>query len=143
MKIRLIEQTNEIYERDDIAEVLEMCVVACTRGKLQSIAQSVYGKTQGRFYVLEVDGQAVGVLGGTEIDRYQFVIKHIAVRKQSQKHGFAKSLIDFARQDRQYKKMVIEVDESAMRFFKGYGFTCKRIKDHPLDLVRYNCEWSA
>ena len=143
MKIKLIQETNEIYERDDISEVLELCVVALTRGKLQSIAQSVYGKNQGRFYVLEIDQVAVAVLGGTEIDRYHLIIKHIAVLPTQRRKNLAKALVDFAMLDRSYKKMSIEVDESAVPFFKKYGFSCKLIKNHPLDLVRYQCEWKA
>lgn len=141
MKIKQVKDTTEIYEREDIARVLDLCVVACTKGKLQSIAQSVYGKNQGRFYLIESDGVAQAVIGGTEIDRYTFVVKHIAVLGEARRKGYAKALVDHLIHERQYKRISIEVDEKAMLFFNAYGFTCKLIKNHPLDLQRYQCEW--
>lgn len=143
MKIERIESSTELYENPEIAQLLSLCLLTSTPGKLQSLAQSVYGKTQGRFYVLYENEAVVGILGGSEIDRTHFVLKHCAVLPEHRLKGYASALLKHALEERQYRTMEAETGPEAIDFLKAQGFTCKRIKNHILDLHRFECLWKA
>lgn len=142
MNIRKIASPVEIYSNPAIADLLAMCLVAPTLGKIQDVAQSIYGKSQGQFYILEIDEIPVGIIGGSEIDKGHFVLRHVAVVPEHRRKGYGKRLFKHAVAQRDYSSIEAEVGDEAVDFLRGNGFTCKIIKDHPLDLKRYNCNWS-
>ncbi len=141
MNIKRIVNPAEIYDNDQVAKLLMLCIASPTYGKVQSIAQATYSKNQGFFYVATEEDQVVGIIGGREIDGISFQLKHIAVVESHRKQGIAKELIDHLIHARSFKTLEAEATPALVDFYRATGFRCREIENHPLDLLAYKCVW--
>jgi len=90
MEITRINDYNEIYLNTEISNLIGTSMFNPTYGKIQNVAQSIYAKTQGRFYVCRISDLLVGIIGFSKIDNDKLVIRHLAVLStyQRQKNCF-------------------------------------------------------
>ena len=89
MEIIKVSSYETIYENKEISELLETIIFNPTFGKIQNIAQSLYAKTQGRFYLIKMDGLLIGLMGLSKIDNHKLVVNHFAVKAPFQQIGRA------------------------------------------------------
>lgn len=139
MTIRRIEDYSHIFENETIAKLLMLCMINPTYGKVQNIAQSVYAKNQGRFYVCEKDGEIIGIAGGSQINNDQFILRHMAVAPEQKRTGIGKKLLSALIADGHYDSVALECDYKSVKFFKNFGFKCVSDIDPILEMKRYNC----
>ena len=139
MTIYRLKDFNAIIDNAAISSVLALCMFNPTPGKIQNIAQSVYAKTQGVFYVLEVEGEVVGILGGSRIDNTHLTIRHMAVVPHMQRKGYGTALLDALLKEITLQTLEAETDDDAIGFYRKMGFKTKRKEDDLLDRVRYAC----
>src|SRR3990167_7642320 len=79
VEIIKIDNFGEIFMNRDISALLGTSMFNPTFGKIQNIAQTVYAKTQGRFYISKIDGLLVGLIGFSKIDNHMLVVRHLDV----------------------------------------------------------------
>jgi len=127
MEITKINNFEEIFMNRDIAALLGTSLFNPTFGKIQNIAQSIYAKTQGRFYICKIDGLLVGLLGFSKIDNHMLVVKHLAVLSTYQRQKIGTELMRFAIEDEKIKFVTVETDDHGIGFYKGFGFTAKKL----------------
>ncbi len=139
MTIKRIEDYSHIFENETIAKLLMLCMINPTYGKVQNIAQSVYAKNQGRFYVCEKDDEIIGIAGGSQINNDQFILRHMAVSPDQKRTGIGKKLLSALIDDGQYDSVALECDYKSVKFFKNFGFKCVSDIDPILEMKRYNC----
>jgi len=79
MTITRIKDPSLIYSNIQIVNLLKQTIHLGTTGKIQSIAEAVYGKTQGVFYICKDDKeQIIAIAGGSMINRDKIILKHLA-----------------------------------------------------------------
>jgi len=141
LMIKKITDFNLLHEDEKLSHLFSQCFYDPTAGKLKTTAQAIYGKSQGFCYVYYIENEPVSLLGGSEIDKGHFILKHAATLETHRRKGYARLLFDHAIESRGYKTVEAEAPEDSVPFFKHCGFRCKLIKNHPLDLVRYTCKY--
>lgn len=140
MEIQKNRNVADIYENEQIATLLGQCLYNPTDGKIQSIAQSVYSKTQGVFYTCQDEAHVVGIIGGTEIDKVHLILNHIAVTPDRQRQGIGKAMMVHLFKTKRYHLISATVKENMVPFFKACGFQCKKQFDPILETTTYHCE---
>jgi len=139
MTFRRIDNYRMLFENDSINELLKTCIFNATNGKVQNVAQSVYAKTQGRFYVLEEDGVLIGLIGGSVIDNDLLIIKHLAVKETHRGQGYAKKLVKEVQHLGDFMTLQVGCDHHFVDFFKACDFKCKLIKGDDFTADNYEC----
>ena len=139
MIITKITDYNEIMHNEDIRRIISYVMYQPTAGKIQNIAQSIYAKQQGRFYIAIEDEKIVGVIGLKKIDNVRLEIMHIAVAEDMKGKGIGKKMIQEALVLDDVKEITAETDADAKRFYKKCGFTIKKMPDKGYGVARYLC----
>ncbi|GAU77446.1 GNAT family N-acetyltransferase [Fusibacter sp. 3D3] len=139
MKFRRIDDYKQLFEDQELKALLKTCIFNATDGKVQNIAQSIYAKTQGRFYVLEEDEMVYGIIGGSVVDNDLLIIKHIAVREAQRGQGYAKKLIKELTHLGDFMTLEVECDHHLVAFYRACDFKCSLIKNADLTLDQYAC----
>lgn len=127
MEILKIEHFETIIDDAQIRKLLESIMFNPTYGKIQNIAQTIYAKTQGRFFVAKDNDHVIGLMGFSKIDNHKLVIKHFAVMDPSKSMPVGKALLDYAVEEERVTLVTAEVDEANSAFYKGYGFKIKKL----------------
>jgi len=139
MEITKINDYEEIYLNKDISNLLGTAMFNPTFGKLQSVAQGIYAKTQGRFFICRIDGLLVGLIGFSKVDNHKLIVRHLAVLSTFQRQKIATEMVDFAIKEEGVQIVEVETDDEGVGFYKGYGF---KVVKRPYDDVkgqRYDC----
>lgn len=139
MNITQVTDFNEIYLNKDIADLLGTAMFNPTFGKIQNVAQSIYAKTQGRFYACYIESVLVGVIGLSKIDNDKLIIKHIAVSSTFKRQKIASTMLDFIIERERVDVVEAETDDDAVSFYKGYGFSIKKLPYNDATGQRYQC----
>lgn len=143
MAIRKITQPSEIHLNSEISALVKQCLHNPTDGKIQSIAQAIYSKTQGVFFVYEIDQKPLGIIGGTEIDGTHLIIKHLAIHPEHRRKGIGRKLIQHLIDSDRYNSIFTESETENIKFFKALGFKCTGKEDPILETTILACEWHA
>ncbi len=139
MKFKRIEHYKQLLENQEIKALIKTCIFNPTDGKVQNVAQSVYAKTQGRFYTLEVNDEICGIIGGSVIDNDLLIIKHIAVKEEHRGQGYAKRLIKELTHLGDFMTLEVECDHHLVDFFRACDFKCSFIKNDDFTSDQYEC----
>ena len=139
MNIQKCDDYQLIYEEKDIADLLGSSMFNPTPGKIQSVAQSIYAKTQGRFFTSRHDDVLVGIAGFSKKDNHKLVLKHLAVLGTYQRQKVASELLDYAIMEERVKEVEAETDDEGVGFYKGYGFTVTKLPFDDVRGQRYLC----
>lgn len=141
MTIKRIDDYSMLYETEELCNLMMQCFQNATYGKVQSAAQSIYAKTQGVIYVAydSESGEALALLGGSRIDSHRFIIKHFAKSQSTTDIQIFRSLLDQIIDDYRFSDIEAECIEQEKDIFTIMGFKLTPIKNHPLDLIAYDC----
>jgi ribosomal protein S18 acetylase RimI-like enzyme len=143
VEITKIDDFEEIFMNREISALLGTSMFNPTFGKIQNIAQTVYAKTQGRFYICKIDGLLVGLIGFSKIDNHMLVVRHLAVLSTFQRQKIGTELIKFAIEDEKVKVVTAETDDEGVGFYKGFGFTAKKLPFNDATGQRYACTFEV
>lgn len=143
MDIIRIEDFQEIYENDEISELLGTAMFNPTPGKIQSLAQSIYAKTQGRFFIARHEGVLVGLAGFSKIDNHKLILKHLAVLGTYQRQKVASNLLDSIIDSEKIQMIEAETDDEGVGFYKGYGFKVTKLPFDDARGQRYLCVFTV
>lgn len=141
MLIKKIEDYTMLYENDDLSALLSKCIFNPNEGKVQNVAQSVYAKTQGVIYAAysEETKEAIAILGGSRIDNTHFIIKHHALADGYEDLNLINDILEKILDDYRFLTLEAECSIHERKLFKLMGFQVKEIKDHPLDILAFEC----
>lgn len=137
--IELVSNYEDIIDRKDISDLLGTLLFNPTYGKIQNIAQGVYAKTQGRFYIAMEGNQLTGLMGFSKIDNAILVVRHMAVASGHNRQKIAQALLDQAITNERVSVVKSEPDDNDISFYKSFGF---EVKKRPYDDAlgqKYDC----
>ena len=143
MDILRIEDYTEIFMNEEISEILGSSMFNPSYGKIQNVAQSIYAKTQGRFYIGKINNLIVGVLGLSKINNDKLVVKHIAVSSSFQRQKIATEMLNYIIINEGVDIVEAETDDDAVSFYKGFGFIAKKLPDDGVKGQRYLCTYTV
>lgn len=127
MEIIKIEHFETIIDDAQIRKLLESIMFNPTYGKVQNIAQTIYAKTQGRFFIAKDNDHVIGLMGFSKIDNHKLIIRHFAVMDPSKSMPIGKGLLEHAIEEERVALVIAEVDEANTAFYKGCGFKIKKL----------------
>jgi len=139
MNIVKINDFKEIYNNEEIVELVSLCLFNPSLGKVQSLAQSLYSKNQGVFYKAVLNDEIIGIIGGKVIDGCKLELHHLAVKKSFRLMGTAKTMIKSIIELEEVDQVFCEVDHKIVNFFKKCGFSASLIEDEFLGSETYYC----
>ncbi|MDH8678385.1 GNAT family N-acetyltransferase [Fusibacter bizertensis] len=143
MIIELIGHYEEIIDRKDISELLGTLLMNPSYGKIQNIAQGIYAKTQGRFYIASDSGQLVGLMGFSKIDNNKLVVRHMAVSSGYNRQKIAEAILTEAIKSERVSIVTSEPGDEDVSFYKSYGFSVKkRVYDDAVG-QKYDCVYTV
>ncbi len=141
MTIKRIEDYTMLYETLELSELLKKTLYTPTDGKVQSLAQSTYAKTQGVLYAAYAadTGEARAIVGGTRVDSTHFIVKNVAVSGDSVPLTVLKDLIDKMIDDYRFLTLEASCGAKERPYYEAMGFTCKEDLDPVLDQLVCTC----
>jgi len=139
MKLEELENIDEIYENEEIANILSEVIFAPSYGKLKSISEGIYRKKHAKFYILKRDTQVIAVVGVMFRDIKNIEIKHIAVAKDENKNVVKAQLIDLLKEKLNVSSFRIEIERESIGFYKKNGFKCEAMDDKGYGIQSFLC----
>ena len=128
-----------ILENKEIIELLSSTIFNPTFGKIQNIAQSIYAKTQGKFYVCKEDERVIGIMGFTRIDNQVLIVKHFAVNVNYNREAVGKLLIERALTIEGVDEIVAQISGDHLQAYHHMGFKSKKMPYDEALGERYEC----
>jgi len=139
MRLLEIYDYKEIYENEDIVRIVSHALFNPTPGKVQSLAQGVYGKQQGKFYTAILDDKIIGIVGIKRIGAKKVEIMHIAVDEPYRGKGLGKQMIQELITEANPKEIFLETDNDGVHFYRKCGFKTKKLPDQGFGTDRFLC----
>lgn len=121
MELIRLEDHFRVYNDEEIIAILSRSVPNCTSGKLKTIAESVYSKQQGRFYMAMEDGVIRGVLGIRIPTGRDAELMHIAVAEGFERKGISRFMLKEAIRLDGVEKLTAEGCRLNRKFYKSCG----------------------
>jgi len=140
MKYYKLEEAKKIYKQEDIRSLMEEAMFHATEGRIKSVAEGIYSKEQGRFYLAEDEGQVVGVLGVRRVDNTFVEIMHMIVKEEKRNQGIGHGLMDCVKNCERVDRIIASCGQEHLNFLKKYGFTCKEEEDPITFKLNYACK---
>lgn len=139
MLLQEVKDYRDIFENKEIRDVIGYAMFNPTRGRIQNVAQSMYAKQQGRFYVAVEGDRIIGIVGFKKIDNIKLQVMHIAVEEDMRGQGIGRKMLEEAALLERVNEIVVETDDDALAFYKRCGFKTKRMPDQGYGIDRYLC----
>jgi len=136
MNIYKIDNHQEIITNSQINKIIRMAMFNPTDGRVKTVADGIYGKQQGSFYVCEIEG-IVGIIGVKRVDNAYVQIMHLAVEEAFRKQGVAKALLEYVKQAERVDEIIVETDGKELKVLKKLGFKFIKEEDNMTSLVKY------
>lgn len=130
----------DIYEDKEILDLMLKSMARGTVGRVQSAAEGIYSKQQGKFYKVEEDGKAIGILGLNRITKDRLELVHISVTDHNRKEEISKYMVDEVSRYHNAKEIRVETDFNTAQFYKKCGFKTK-LTENELGLDEYVCTY--
>lgn len=121
MDIIRLEDHLRIYNDEKVISIISRSITNCTSGKLKSIAESVYSKQQGRFYLAMENEQIIGIIGIRIPTGRDAELLHIAVDHGFERKGVARFMVKEALRLDGIEKLTIEGCSLNRKFYKSCG----------------------
>lgn len=139
MELVQLDQTEDLYEKKEIYDIIARAVFAPTEGKIKSISEGIYRKKHARVYLLKEDEKVLAVLGLLIPSRNRIEIRHIAVAKEEERKGYGRSSIELLETLLEPDELFLETDDAAVKFYRKLGFKSKKMPDTGMGITRYFC----
>ena len=128
-----------ILENNEIIDLLSSTIFNPTFGKVQNIAQSIYAKTQGKFYVCKEEEKVIGIMGFSRIDNQVLIVKHFAVNPKFSREEVGKLLVDRAFAIEGVDEIVAQISGDHLQAYHYMGFKSKKMPYDEALGERYEC----
>ncbi len=138
MNIYKIENVKKIMENEKVNNLLASAMFNPTEGRIKTVAEGIYAKQQGSFYICELE-EIVGIIGVRRVDNAFIQIMHIAVDEKHRKEGIGKAMVSYVRDAQRVDEIIAETDSDAVGFYKKLGFSIEEQEDRMTGLVRFVC----
>ena len=129
-----------ILENKDIIDLISSTIFNPTFGKVQNIAQSIYAKTQGKFYICKEGEQIIGIMGFTRIDNQLLIVKHFAVNSEYSEEEIGKLLLERAFALEGVDEIVANIPGDVLQTYHQMGFKSKKMPYDEALGQRYECQ---
>ncbi|MCA0384024.1 MAG: hypothetical protein LCH34_00345 [Firmicutes bacterium] len=139
MKLKRIEHYQEIYETSAISDLMSQVIFNPTPGKIQNIAQSIYAKTQGRFYTVSVEERLIGLIGFSKVDNHKLILKHYFMQPAYDQANHKFEVMQEAMRLERASTLECECDDTELSFYKRHRFKIEKIGIDDIDGHRYRC----
>ncbi len=136
MNIYKIDNHDEIITNSQINKIIRLAMFNPTDGRVKTVADGIYGKQQGSFYVCEME-DVVGIIGVKRVDNAYVQIMHLAVEEDFRKQGIARALLEYVKQAERVDEILVETDGKDLKVLKKLGFRFKKEDDNRTGLVRF------
>ena len=127
------------YPKKEVAAVLAESIGNPTDSKLKALMESC---TYGGFPSLWIASRSDAVIGVLRLEsqsRSRCTITHIAVHQRLRGQGIGRNLIEFIRDELNFRQEEAETDDDALGFYKACGFEIESIGENSNGTRRYKC----
>lgn len=121
MELIRLEDHLRIYNDDKIMDIISRAMANPTSGRLKSIAESVYSKQQGRFYMAMEGEEIRGIVGIRIPTGRDAELMHVAVKEGFERKGIARFMIQEALRLDGIEKLTVEGCSLTKKFYKSCG----------------------
>jgi N-acetylglutamate synthase-like GNAT family acetyltransferase len=140
MELITIEDHSEIYQNEEIANLLSQTMYSPTSGKVRSVAEATYSKFKNRFYIAMENQKIIGILGTSKVNHGVCTILHLAVDKELDKDAVGKAMIDVLKEERSdIIELAVSCDRDSLSFYKTSGFKVLKAPSNDIDIEMYDC----
>lgn len=126
---------------DSNLEILKESVFEPTKEKLIKRA-NYYENTDGVVsYGYAYNDVILGLIVLDVKNKYEIIILDIAVKKDHQKRGVGKALLNYVLFELEPKILIAETDDDAVGFYKKNKFEIVNLREKYLNNTRYECKY--
>lgn len=139
MELIRLDDHLRIYNDKDIMDILSRGIINPSEGKLKSIAESIYSKQQGRFYMAVKDEEILAVIGIRIPTGREAELMHISVKEGYERQGIARFMLKEAIRLDGIERLTVEGCSLNKKFFKSCGLRVAVEYDDILMSDRFIC----
>lgn len=110
-----------IYQDQALVRVISRSITNPTEGKLKSIAESVYSKQQGKFYLAMENNEIRGIIGLRIPTGREAELIHFAVAENFEKQGLGKRMLKEILKVEKIEKLTVRGCGLNRNFYKQCG----------------------
>lgn len=145
MNLRTLDtkETHLLYMDSTLFALMEKTMVGATFGKVKSVAEAMYTNFKGRMYILEEEGETVGIMGLSRPVNGEATIQHFSITASEQAFALAKAALKEVGESRRDLKLLTirAADRESAEFYKTLGFRVKPYPDNPYGLDGFLCTY--
>jgi len=135
-----IVDVKDCFDSAELLDILAECVFNPTLERLKRRAQKYMRSFQTRIYAFKQDSMYTGIIVLDTSNSKQTEIIDFAVRKDLQKNGTGRKLIDFCADEFRPDSILAETDDDAVGFYRKVGFSVLPLGDkYGTGIKRYLC----
>lgn len=139
MELIRLDDHLRIYNDEAIMDILSRGIINPSAGKLKSIAESIYSKQQGRFYIAVRDEEILAIIGIRIPTGREAELMHISVKEGYERQGIARFMLKEAIRLDGIERLVVEGCSLNKKFFKSCGLRVAVEYDDILMSDRFIC----
>ena len=139
MELIRLDDHLRIYNDEAIMDIISRGIINPSAGKLKSIAESIYSKQQGRFYIAVRDEEILAVIGIRIPTGREAELMHISVKEGFERQGIARFMLKEAIRLDGIERLVVEGCSLNKKFFKSCGLRVAVEYDDILMSDRFIC----
>ena len=125
--------------RAEIMALLADSVGSSSERELEELIESCTQDDYPTLWVAFCGDRPIGVLRLNSQDRAHCTITHIAVHPNLRGQGVGRKLIEYIRDERDFRQAEVETDDDALGFYKACGFEIESIGDNSFGVQRFKC----
>lgn len=125
--------------RQEVAALLAEAVGNPTGKKLDELIGTCNKADFPALWIASCSDSVVGILRLESEGRSRCVVTHIAVHQSSRGQGIGRKLVEFLRDDLNFRQAEAETDDDALGFYKSCGFMHESVGEQIQGTQRYKC----
>lgn len=125
--------------RAEILALLADSVGSSSERELEKLIESCMQDDYPKLWIAFYHDRLVGVMRLDARDRLHCTITHIAVDANLRGRGVGRKLIEFIRDELDFKQAEAKTDDDALSFYKACGFEVDSIGENSFGIQRYRC----
>lgn len=138
--MELIIDVKEYFDSIELLDILAECVFNPTKERLKIRAERYMSNFHTSIYALKKDDMYIGIVVLDISNSKQIEILDFAVKKDLQKKGTGRKLINFCVGAFKSDSIIAETDDDAVGFYRKIGFSVKALGDkYDAGINRYLC----
>ena len=140
--MEIIIDVKDCFKDADLLEILAESVYKPTIEKLNKRAEKHMNNPFVRIFALKQDDKSMGIIVLETSNPKQIEILDFAVKKNDQKNGIGRKLIDFCKEEFKIESMIAETDDDAVGFYRKVGFKVQQLENkYDSEANRYLCKF--